>query len=148
MFMAVTLICTHLFRQIQFQFPWNFLMSHVTDSSISSSLSWKFHLWSSKSTFMLLSYLKFTSITARRTNVLYFSVQYKKTYKTKMNFIRELVQYQFQWWASMTAVISIHYSETTFLFITVYITAHSYSHLIVHHLFSFKRSTKVIHQRI
>jgi len=95
---------------------------------------------------MLLSHLKITSITARRTNVLYFSVEYKKAYKTKMNFITELVQYQLQW-ASMTAVITIHYSETTFLFIAIHITAHFYSQFIVHHLFSFKQSTKVIHQR-
>lgn len=81
MFMKFTLIHTHLFQQIQFQFPYNFLISHVTDSSISSSLSWNFHLWSSKSTLMLLSHLKFTSITARRTNVLYFSVEYKKHIK-------------------------------------------------------------------
>jgi hypothetical protein len=77
-----------------------------------------------------------------------FQLNIKKTYKTKMNFIRELVQYQLQWWASMTAVICIHYSETTFLFIAIYITAHSYSQFIVHHLFSFMWSTKVIHQRI
>ena len=44
-----------------------------------------------------------------------------------MNFIREFVQYELQLWASMTAVISIHYSETIFLFIAIYMTAHSYS---------------------